>query len=495
MSRIRVLVVGEGARENAASYAFSKSSRNPEVFAISKLINPGIARICEETHGIIIKGDSLNPKSVVEAAEKVSADLVFIGPEEPLFHGVANELQEKGIACVGAVREAAEIEMSKAFMRRLMWKYKIPGRLRFQAFRTAEEAASYIKEYAESIALKPARQAGGKGVKVIADLQAYLSREKESVKSEHARAIYEKHMSEYTDIEDKILIEERVEGPEYTVQTVTDGYSVLSFPLVQDNKNAYEMDIGPETGGMGSISGPGMTLPFLTEDEKESSVDIVRQSVSALEKDTRVRYKGVISGQMMLTPLWGPTIIEFYSRFGDPEGVNVLPALQTDFVELCEAIVGGHLAKLKLAFDESASVVKCVAPQGYPERRDLAKGHPVHVDSEMIRRAGCQVFFGSADKINPETTVSGGSRIAEVLATGENIPQASDRAEKGTNFVACTDGWGVYHRSDIGSRALLERRIEQANLIREVYRYRRQKNLVGVSIDWVPGQGRLTIER
>ncbi|MEM4700322.1 MAG: phosphoribosylamine--glycine ligase [Candidatus Nezhaarchaeales archaeon] len=490
----KVLLVGEASREHAIADALARSGREPRIYAVMKNVNPGIARICERTRGSVYRAPFTDPRAVLEAASKFSVDLVFVGPEEPLFRGVADALVEAGFPVVGALRAAAEIEMSKAFMRRLMWKYGIPGRLRFKAFKSVEDAVAYISAYAESIALKPARQAGGKGVKVIADLQAYLSKEKQEVKSKHAKVIHDKHMAEYTDIEDRILIEERVEGPEYTLQTFTDGRTVKPLPLVQDNKNAFEMDIGPETGGMGSIAGPGMTLPFITMEEFERSVEIVKSVVDALWRETGVRYKGIISGQMMLTPLWGPTIIEFYSRLGDPEACNVLPILKTDLLEVAEAIVSESLHKVDLEFEGVATVVKAVAPRGYPDHRDLAKGHPVYIDEEAIAKRGCLVYYGSVDLTDGGVMLTGGSRVAEIVAMAEDIPKASELAEGCVPYVKLLDGWGLFHRSDIGSPTLLRRRVEQAELVREIYKYRASKGLIGRAIDWIPGRGKVETE-
>ncbi len=490
---MKILLVGEGAREHAIADAFARSTHDPKIFAAMKLKNPGIARICKKTGGEVRLGDSTDPVFVTSVAEQLSVDFVFIGPEEPQFHGVADEVESRGIPCVGARRKPSEIEMSKAFMRRLMWKYKIPGRLRFMAFKSIDEAVAYIEEYAESIALKPARQAGGKGVKVIADLQAYLKREKEEVKKKHVKSIVEEYMKPYTDIEDRILIEQKVEGPEYTLQCFTDGRTVKPFPLVQDNKNAYEMDIGPETGGMGSISGPGITLPFISEEEYKESVEIIQQTVRSIEKEVNEAYKGVIAGQMMLTALWGPTIIEFYSRFGDPEAVNVLPILETDIVDISEAIISQSLNKMKLDFRETATVVKCVAPIGYPNRRDLAKGHPIIVEEDKILEKGGRVFYGSIDSKNGEM-ITGGSRAVEIFAEAETIPEASEIAEKCIPHIFLKDGWKLFHRSDIGTEVLLAERIEEAELIREIYRYRREKELIGKQIDWLPGRGRIEYE-
>ncbi|RJX15526.1 phosphoribosylamine--glycine ligase [Candidatus Bathyarchaeota archaeon] len=491
---VKVLLVGEAAREHAIAEAICRSNYDPKLYAVMRLRNPGIDSLCKVTGGEVALGNSQDPKFVVETAKKFHVDFVFVGPEEPLFRGTADELEKEGIPCIGAKRGPAELEMSKAFMRRLMWKYRIPGRLRFKAFKNVEDAIAYIHEYAESVALKPARQAGGKGVKVIADLQAYLTSEKTHVKREHAKAIHEKYMKDYRDIDDRILIEERVEGPEYTLQAFTDGRTVKPLPLVQDNKNAFEMDIGPETGGMGSIAGKGMFLPFITEEEYRKSVEIVKNCVRAVEKETGEKYKGIVSGQMMCTASWGPTIIEFYSRLGDPEAVNVLPILKTDMIEICEAIIDEKLNKIKLKFENVATVVKCVAPKGYPEERNLAKGHPLYVDVDMVKKLGCKVYFASTDLQPDGKIISGGSRLVEIFGKGKTIPEASKKVEACIPYVWLEDGWGVFHRSDIGSEQLLEKRIEQANLIRAVYKYRARKGLIGKTIEWIPKKGKIVIE-
>ncbi|MCS7139283.1 MAG: phosphoribosylamine--glycine ligase [Candidatus Nezhaarchaeota archaeon] len=491
---VKVLVIGDASREHAITDAFFRSVHEPRIYAAMSRRNPGITRLSKQSGGDIAIGDINNPEFIVKVAKDFNVDFAFVGPEEPLFHGVADALEELGIPCVGAKRQMALVEMSKAFMRRLMWKYKVPGRLRFKAFKSLETAVAYVNEYAESVAIKPARQAGGKGVKVIADLQVYLSKEKREVKKEHVKAVYEKHMAVYDDIDDKVLIEERVEGPEYTLQVFTDGRHVLPLPAVQDNKNAYEMDIGPETGGMGSISGPGWLLPFLTEEEYRRSVEIIQGVIDALWKETGVRYKGVISGQMMLTALWGPTIIEFYSRFGDPEACNVLPYMEADIVEISEAIIDERLNTIKISFPDIATVVKAVAPKGYPDYRDLAKGHPVRIDEETIRRKGCKVYYGSLDERPDGVVVTAGSRIAEIVAAAPTIPEASNIVEGCIQYVGLLDGWGTFHRSDIGSEVLLRKRIEQAQLIREIYRYRASRGLIGKTIDWIPGKGKIEYE-
>jgi len=487
---LKILLVGSGGREHAIAKAFYKSSYGPRLFCVSELVNPGINRIVKETGGEYYVGNPNDPETVFKAAMKAGVDFVFIGPEEPNFRGVPDRLEEGGVPCVGANREVAEIEMSKASMRDLQWKYMIPGRLWYKKFRTFEEAAPYVEEYAESVALKPARQVGGKGVKVIEDFQVYLREDKKRVKKQHVESIYRDYMRGYDDTDFKILIEERVWGPEYTLQCFTDGRTVVPMPAVQDNKHAFDGDLGPETGGMGSIA-CGMNLKWgvdderaiLTEDEVKKSTEIVRMMVEAIQRETGRRYHGVVAGQMMLTSIWGPTIIEMYSRLGDPEALNVLAVLKTDLVEICEAIISEKLNSIRVEFEEKATVVKAVSPEGYPLSRDLAKGHPVKVDEEE------GIFWASAHLREDGVIETGGSRLIECLGVAETIPEASLIAERLTSKARLTDGWGLFHRSDIGSEKSLERRIMLANMARDIYSYRERKGILGKRIIWIPGKG------
>ncbi len=241
---MKILGVGSGAREHAIAKKLQQSRHTPRIYWLGENRNPGIMRICRDSGGEFIKDSTTDPSKVCSHASRLHVDFVFIGPEEPNFHAVPDGLERTGIPCIGANRSVASIEMSKAEMRRLQWEYDIPGKLLFQTFRSAEEAYRVLERYSDSltwlqnVALKPARQAGGKGVKVVEDRQIYLHEEKQRFKSKHVGWL-EDYMKGYGDIEDKILVEENVWGPEYTLQCFTDGHTVLGMPMVQDNKNAH----------------------------------------------------------------------------------------------------------------------------------------------------------------------------------------------------------------------------------------------------------------
>ena len=475
---MKVLLVGDGARENALAKALGDSPKGYKVYALSSYVNPGIKEIVEKTGGEYILGKPTSPESVREAIKKVNPDFGVIGPEDPLFNGVADEFRKEGIPVVGASKNCSMIEKSKAWMRELMWKYSIPGRLRFKTFSSIEDAAKFILEYGGSVAVKPAEQVGGKGVKVVADLQAYLSKDKRDALSRGVS-----HIGSYAKGNVKIIIEEKVDGPEYTLHVLSDGNTTLPLPLAQDYKNAYAYGVGPETGGMGSISGPGMLLPFINEEEYQRSYDIVKRTIEAIEDTFKEKYVGIISGQMMLTGLWGPTIIEYYSRLGDPEASAIIPRIESDFGEILELTATGHLSRASLKVKETPSVVRAVAPRGYPLDKEMATGKRIELDLQRMRELGCEVFFGSV-ALEGGNLVTKGSRALELVVV-DDFPEADRKLNK--CFSMIRSEVPLVYRPDIGNT--IQEQVEKAEVVRYTYKNREARGLLGVSADWSPEGG------
>jgi phosphoribosylamine--glycine ligase len=485
---VKVLLVGSGCREHALAKLVLRSTQGPRLYVASDHVNPGLLREAESSGGRLFVVNTTDPQRVARVAKEVSPDLVVVGPEEPQFAGVVDVLRDGGYAVFGASSRCSLIERSKVFARTLMWKYGIPGRLYFRAFRSLEEASEFLR-FAGDVVIKPARQAGGKGVRVIRDTRAYLATDKSEVKAQAASRIYEE-VSRYNDIEYRVIVEQRVEGVEYTAQVVTDGSYVLPLPLVQDHPHAFEGDLGPETGGMGSVSGPGVTLPFITYDEYRTTVDIVRQVLEKLQVEVGDRYVGAFAGQMMLTALWGPTVIEFYSRFGDPEIANLLPRLNGDFLDVVERAVGGRLAGAKIPVrEEVVSVVKAVAPAGYPSSKEEASGHPVAVDEARIRELGCELLYASVVVGGDGHLYTKGSRAFEIVCSADSYPEAYRLSELALGCVRSLDGWPLFYRSDIGSPELIEERVRVAERVRRVYTHRASQGLSWRTVVWVPGRG------
>jgi phosphoribosylamine--glycine ligase len=485
---VRVLLIGSGAREHALAKLIKSSQRTVELYVAADYNNPGLKRESEASGGRMFVINTIDPRAVVGVAETVSPDLTVVGPEEPQFHGVVNSLREKGFIVFGASQECSRVEMSKVFGRYLMWKYGIPGRLYFTAFRSLSDAEEFVK-YAGDVVVKPARQVGGKGVRVIRDTKAFLSEAKLHVKNESVLKTF-KELDSYND-DYKVLVEQRVEGVEYTAQVLTDGSYILPLPLVQDYPHAYELDLGYETGGMGCISGPGYLLPFIDQDEYEITEKILRQILERLQSDVRDRYTGAFAGQMMLTGLWGPTVIEFYSRFGDPEISCLLPRIESDFLELLDRAARGALAGAKLEISENmVSIVKAVVPVGYPAFKSEASGHPVAVDEVKIRDLGCQLLYASVEQKADGMVYTKGSRAFEIVCAAEDYEHAYRLSEAAVSHITSLDGWPLYHRSDIGSSWLLEERRKEAEKVRLVYRNKQSRGTLGESFTvWMPGKG------
>lgn len=471
------MVIGDGAREHAIAWAVARSGAR--IHALVRHVNPGLAELARETSGRVILGNYLDPAEAVRAAEQVSPDLIIVGPEEPLFRGVSDALRERGFPVFGASRRLAEIERRKDFARGLMWRHRIPGRLAYAVFSDTAEAARYARA-AGAVAIKPIRQAGGRGVRVVQSDPAYLSDAVSEIVEAGTSDVAES-LRAYSDVELGVLVEEAVWGVEYTVQVVTDGEAFVAMPPVQDNPHAYELGLGPECGGMGTIA----PVPFITEGEYAESVEIVRRSVEALQRELGERYIGVLSGQMMLTA-YGPTLIEYYARLGDPEALNALYLMESDALEMFQRAAEGRLAGYSPRFRQEATVVKAVAPVGYPLDRKMASGQEIAVDWDVVRREGCLVFFGSVEEAGAGTYRTLGSRAVEVLGSGRSFDEAYERAERCAAAVKAVRG-EVFYRSDIGSPWYMAYMSRRAAMVRRVYEWRRARGLGRVRIDWVPG--------
>ncbi len=269
------------------------------------------------------------------------------------------------------------------------------------------------------------------------------------------------------------------------MQVISDGKSVIALPPIQDHPHVFDYDIGPECGGMGAIVGPGPSLPFITRDEYEESVEIIRRTLDALQRETGLRYVGVLSGQFMLT-IYGPTLIEYYSRFGDPEVLNALALLIGDLLEIVEAAVEGRLPSVKYSFKEDiVAISKAIAPLGYPHNRDLARGRSITIDMDKIRKLDCEVYFGSVIE-DGGLYKTLGSRAMEVLAVGNTYEEAYEKVEGCIAHIKSPD-WQLIHRRDIGSKELIEKRVRDAEHVRAIYKWRRAHGLGRVRIDWIPG--------
>ena len=439
---MRVLVIGGGAREHAICEAVVKGGG--ELYSFMKNSNPGIKRIA--THYFL--HDEKDAQKVVEYALRNGIEMAVIGPEAPEEAGVTNALQEKGIMVASPTKEAAEIETNKEFMRNLMEKYRIPGRVKCEAFSDVKKAMEFIEMLDGEVAIKPIGLTGGKGVKVAGD-HFHTLQEAEK----YVREIIEKGVGG----EHRVLIEEKMVGEEFTIQAFCDGSTIYPMPSVQDHKRLLPGDEGPNTGGMGSYSHKSGILPFMTVNEYEEAAIILQKIIEALDREGR-KYRGVIYGQFMLTGD-GIKVIEINARFGDPEAMNVLPILKSNFVEICISMVEGTLSRKKIGFDKKSTVCKYVVPKGYGINPE--KGKEIRVNEEAIKREGGLLFYASVNEENGRiyTTTS---RSMAVVGIAEEIEEAEEICERCLKHV---EG-DIFIRHDIGKRELIEKRIRHMEELR-----------------------------
>ncbi|MFX1455436.1 MAG: phosphoribosylamine--glycine ligase [Promethearchaeota archaeon] len=437
---VNCLIIGHGAREHVIGETLVKGGA--KLFAFMSFKNAGLDDLSEE---IKIQSET-DFKEILDFGKKNNVDFAVIGPEAPLVVGIVNALEKGGIPCVGPNIEAAQLEGSKVFMRALLEKYKIPSNVKNKMFDSMDHLESYIKDIGqENIVVKPEGLTGGKGVKVYGD---HLFSKKDIIE----------YCKELIQNKSRFLLEEKCEGEEFTLQAFVDGKNVVGSPLVQDHKRAYEDDKGPNTGGMGSYSMEDHLMPFITQNDVDIALEDMKKTVAAVKAETGVEYKGFLYGQFMKTAD-GLKLIEFNSRWGDPEAMNVLPILKNNFVDICWAVINGNLPN-NFEFDKQATVCKYLAPEGYPV--NPKKDEPITLDKKKLEKVGAKYYYASVyregDKIYTTT-----SRAIGILGISNSLENAEKIAEKGVGYVQGK----LFHRKDVGTRSLLQKRINHMNSLLE----------------------------
>ncbi|WP_018258643.1 phosphoribosylamine--glycine ligase [Halomicrobium katesii] len=440
-----VVLIGGGGREHAIARSLAESEAR--LYACAGNRNPGIAALADGFETL----DTTNPTAVRTYADEVDATLAVVGPEAALEAGVADALDEAGVYTFGPRQDAARIETDKAFQRRFMREHDIPGCPDFETFDDMAAACAYIDDYDGDLAVKPAGLTGGKGVRVIGD----------QVTAEEAKA----HLrsGDY----DRVVLEERLVGEEFTVQAFVANGQLRVTPAVQDHKRAYEGDEGPNTGGMGSYSDSGLELPFMSEDDYMEAVDVLRAVVDALDD-----YKGILYGQFMLTAD-GIKVVEFNARFGDPEAMNTLPVLNTDFLDVLTAAREDEPLP-QLSFAPKATVCKYAVPEGYPT--EPKAGAKVKIDEDSVAKAterssgdeprdsagDALLFYASVDE-RDDGIYTTTSRSFAVVGLAETITEAEEIAEAALDAAGEE---GLRMRHDIGKPDLVQQRIDHVNELR-----------------------------
>lgn len=438
---MKVLTVGGGGREHAAVEALYRSGA--EIYAVMKNANPGIISKSKEH----LLCDEKDVARVCEFAKEKGVELAYIGPEAPLEVGIVDALEAQGVKCAAPTKAAARIETSKTFMRELVDKYGIEGNLGFASFDNAKDAEEYLKGIDHEIVVKPVGLTGGKGVKVQGE---HLNSFEETM--EYINEIFDQNIGGAG-----VILEERAVGEEFTQMVFVDGRNIVPLPLVQDHKRAYEGDVGPNTGGMGSYTDGDHLLPFITQTEREEAIAILQSIVDAMAEEG-CPYHGTMYGQFMLT-VNGPRIIEINARFGDPEAMNVLPILESGFTDICWKMATGTLGK-DAEFARKATVCKYVVPRGYGVKSE--SGHEISVDEKAIAECGATVYYANVD-VKDGKLVTGTSRSVGVVGIADTLEEAEQNCEKALEHVVCD---AIVVRHDIGTRALVQKRVDHMRELR-----------------------------
>ncbi len=421
---MKVLEVGAGGREHAL---IKKIKESPLVSEIACC--PGNGGISYDATCYSV--DAMDIDGVVKLAQEIAADFVVVAPDDPLAAGLVDKLNDVGIETFGPVKKAAIIESSKAFSKELMKKYNIPT-AKYEIFSSFTEALQYIKENnMYPIVIKADGLALGKGVIIANNLDEATQALDDIMNNKIFGASG-----------NRVVIEEFLEGPEVSILSFTDGKSIVPMVSSMDHKRVFDNDMGPNTGGMGTVS----PNPYYTDDiAKECMEKIFLPTIAAMNNEDRT-FKGCLYFGLMLTAD-GPKVIEYNCRFGDPETQVVLPRLKTDIMEIFEAINNETLSDINIEWSDKAAACVVLSSGGYPTKYE--KGYEIKglQDGQLD---GVTVFHaGSAIKGN--NLVTNGGRILGVTALADTLEEALEKCYKAIDKINFKD---KHYRHDIGRRAL-----------------------------------------
>lgn len=417
---MNVLVIGNGGREHAIIQALKKSPRTGKIYAMKG--NAGIGEFAE-----LVDVDYCDIKAVgnwVDAHPDV--EYTVIAPDDPLALGLADELEARGHRVFGPNKRAALIEASKAFSKELMKKYGIPT-AKYEIFDDYEKAAEYIETAPIPTVLKADGLALGKGV--------LICRTREEARAGLKEMMLDKKFGEASK---KVVAEEFLEGPEVSVLAFTDGKTIVPMVTSCDHKRAFDNDEGLNTGGMGTFS----PAPFYGEKcAAEVMEKIMKPTMSAMNAEGRT-FKGVLYFGLMKTKE-GMKVIEYNSRFGDPETQVVLPMLKTDLLDIFEAVTDERLSEIKIEWEEGACVCVVLASGGYPVKYEKGKEIKIGKLDEDV------VLCHAGTKTKDGKLLTDGGRVLGVCAKGRTIEEAREKAYRNVEQISFE---GMHYRKDIGMK-------------------------------------------
>ena len=412
----KVLVVGSGGREHAIVKSLLKSPKVSKIYCA-----PGNAGIKQEAECVNLKVEDV--EGIVNFAQRNDIDLTVIGPEASLVVGLADALRSVGLRVFGPNKNAARIESSKEFAKKLMQKYHIPT-AKYEAFDNYEVALHYVSTGNFPTVIKYDGLAAGKGVVVAQSL-------------EEAETALKDMLQDKKFGDDRVIIEEFLQGPEFSFMCFVSGEKVYPLELAQDHKRAFDGDKGPNTGGMGAYS----PVPFVSPEARQKALDEIMIPAAKALVEEGSPFCGVLYGGLILTDE-GPKVIEFNARFGDPETEVVLPRLESDIFDFFNAAIESKDFIPEWSRDAVIGVV--LASKGYPGSYE--KGAEI----KGLEKVNGEVFHMGTTEKEGKFHVAGG-RVLMVTAHGEDLPEANLNVRKEIAIIECP---ALFHRTDIGKAVL-----------------------------------------
>jgi phosphoribosylamine--glycine ligase len=421
---MKILVIGSGGREHALIWKLSQSSEVDKIYCA-----PGSAGIAEFAELVAIAPHEIDKLADFAAAQKI--DLTVVGPELPLTLGISDLFESRGLKIFGPNRDAAQLEGSKAFAKKIMTENSIPTAAA-GIFSDAEAARRYLNQNPGPYVVKADGLAAGKGVLICATREeAHSAIDEIMVKKAFGQA------------GEKVVIEQFLEGEEASFMVLTDGDYVLALPSSQDHKRVFDNDQGPNTGGMGAYS-PAPVVTQAVEDR------VLREVVTPLIAGLKLKgivYRGVIYVGLMITKA-GPKVLEFNARFGDPECQVIMMRLKSDLVPLLQAAVDGTLRTVRPEWYPDPAVCVVLSAGGYPGSYEMGKA--IRGLETLQDWPKGFVFHAGTSKENGRWQTSGG-RVLGVTARGHDLAEAVQEVYRGVNAIS----WdGMHYRRDIARRAL-----------------------------------------
>ena len=406
---MKILVIGSGGREHAIIHQLSLSKHKPEIFAA-----PGNAGMNAERVNIKVT----DKEALLKFALENKIDLTVVGPEASLATGIVDLFMENGLKIFGPKKNAAIIEGSKEFAKDLMKKYNIPTS-DYATFSNFNEAKAYVLKKGAPIVIKYDGLAAGKGVVVAKTID-------EAVKA------LEDMLLDKTFGDASVVIEDFLEGPEFSLMAFVNGNKVFPMVIAQDHKRAYDNDLGPNTGGMGAYS----PVPIISDSDVKYAVkEIMQKAADAMVSENR-SFLGVLYGGLMKTKD-GIKVIEFNARFGDPETEVVLPRLESDFVDVIMDVIDGKDVDLK--WDKNPRLGVVMASKGYPGSYE--KGY------EIKGLDKCDLVFHMGTKKENDKYYTDGGRVLLVVGKGKTLKDAQKDAYNNVSKIDCEN---LFYRKDIG---------------------------------------------